>query len=98
MSEKPKGVVAILTRGDGHVVASASDFETSGYGGHTLAEAQSIRARNALANEAMRRMCNSDVAEVMRGYDASQLVQALCRSKGYRVTTEEIGHEEASEG
>lgn len=98
MSEKPKGAVAILTRGDGVVMASASDFETTNYGGHTLTETQSMRARDLLANEMMRRLCHADIAEVTRGYDARQLMDALCRQKGYRVSVELIGHEEASEG
>lgn len=90
----PSGVVAILTRSDGHVVATAPDFDRSHPGGFSLREAQTARARRALANETVRTLCSLDIADVMRGYEAERLIEELVRVKGYRVTVMPLGPEE----
>lgn len=82
----PSGMVAILTRGDGTVMATAADFDPKSPGYGTLDSAQKRRARQALANTFVREWCGVDIAEVMAGYDAEQLVDTLCQKKGYRVT------------
>ncbi|WP_149313575.1 hypothetical protein [Methylobacterium sp. P1-11] len=82
----PSGVVAILTRGNGEVMATAADFDPKSPGYGTVDSAQKGRARQALANTFVREWCGADIAEVMRGYDAEQLVDALCQRKGYQVT------------
>lgn len=87
----PSGMAAILTRSDGSVIASVIDCGRSRPGGYSVEQAQTQRARTALANAAIRALCVPDVAEVMRGYDAEQLVQSLVDQKGYRITTLPVG-------
>jgi len=82
----PSGMVAILTRSDGTVMASAADFDPKSPGYSTVEDAQKSRARLALANAFVREWCGADIADVMRGYDAEHLVGDLCQKKGYRVT------------
>lgn len=92
MSE-PTGMAAILTRSDGSVVASAIDCGQFRPGGFSVEAAQKQRVRLALANATVRTLCADDVAEVMRGYDAEQLMQSLVDKKGYRVTVLPVGGE-----
>lgn len=89
----PTGMAAILTRSDGSVIASAIDCGRSRPGGFSIEAAQKQRVRLALANATVRALCSEDVAEVMRGYDAEQLLQSLVNQKGYRVTVLPVGGE-----
>lgn len=86
MSETPTGMVAILTRSDGSVVATAADFGGLSPGYSEVTAAQELRSRAALANAMVRDLCVPDIAEVMQGYDAERLLDKLCQRKGYRVT------------
>lgn len=90
----PSGVVAILTRADGHVVTTAPDFDHSRPGGFSLREAQTARARRALANQTVRALCSEDIADVIHGYEAERILDGLVRVKGYRVTVTPVGPEE----
>lgn len=89
------GVMAILTNDKGVVVAHAATFDGNRPGGFKLLEAQKHYARERLANEFIRKWTTEDIAEVMRGYDAEQIIENLCRRKGYRVELLPIGHDEA---
>ena len=90
---KPSGMVAILTRNDGVVMATAADFDPKSPGYGTIEDAQSGRARIALANAFVRYFCGPDIAEVLEGYGADKLVSSLCERKGYRITMVAAGGE-----
>jgi hypothetical protein len=89
----PKGIGAILTRGDGEVLCHSFDFELASYGGFKLWEAQRIRARNGCCRKFIQQWTYGDVASVLETYDAEKIVDSLCRDKGYRMTFVSIGHE-----
>lgn len=74
----PDGVVALMIGADGHVWATATDFDRSGYGGFELHQAQRIRARGALRREFVRRVCNTSIDT------ASLIEQALTEWFGPR--------------
>jgi hypothetical protein len=52
--KEPSGIIAIMTQPDGNVIASAVDFDLSGYGGFELWEAQRIRAERSVKAKAIR--------------------------------------------
>lgn len=62
---KPTGVVAVLLFPDGRSLCSASDFDTSGYGGFTLHESQEHRAKAAIAREVVGKLCSDDVVKAL---------------------------------
>jgi hypothetical protein len=88
------GVVVVLIAPDGRMVVSVSDFNRSGYGGFTLQEAQTMRAKEALARTAIRAFCNDDLADVIDRYRAEEIIRALCDKKKYRVEMIVIGHKD----
>lgn len=89
-----KGVIAILTDPDGRVVGHAADFSADGYGGFSLQQAQSYRARRRLALNVVRDGCAHYIAKAMDGYDCDGVVQRLVGSHGFKQTEVNIGHEE----
>lgn len=92
---KPQGVVAILISPDGVAMADVSYFERDRPGGFSLVEAQKHYARDALANEVVRKFCSDFIFQAMRGYDCQQLLERLrSKERGYRVEYVEIGHGE----
>jgi hypothetical protein len=87
-----QGIGAILTDGEGKVVAHAFDFERSGFGGFTLWEAQRIRVRGALARTFIAHWCFGDVASVIDQHESEKIVAELCRKKNYHLKFIDIGH------
>lgn len=90
--EKPKGVVGILTGPDGHVWASVTDFDTSGYGGFSLQEAQEVRVQTLLAFEFIRKTCSDIVVQAMGPLDCKGIVGTLISKHGFKRTIIPIGH------
>lgn len=88
----PKGVVAIYTDPDGHVIASATDFNKTGMGGCTLQETQSYRAKAALAGNVVRAYCSTALTDALSNYLCQQILEAL-QEKGGKVTILPIGGE-----
>jgi hypothetical protein len=93
MTQKPKGVVAVMVGPDGREVCSVSHFGLDKPGGFELLEAQKHYAKVFLNGAVIRAMCSDDIAAVVRDYDAEQIVRALCEKKGYKVHMISIGHE-----
>ena len=91
MSKAPRGVVAVFTDKLGRVVASVSDFESSGYGGFTLRQAQEMRAERQLAYAVVRAYCSEMILEGFETYDCEQILRRLVH-KGARVTLIPVGH------
>jgi hypothetical protein len=91
--EKPKGVVAVLVGPDGRAVASASDFDLSGYGGYSLEEGQTHRIRDAIAHRVAEAMASSDFTKNMSTYERRKVVEAMIAKDGYRLHIIPIGHE-----
>lgn len=98
MSDEPKkapipdGVIALLVGKDGHVWATAADFDLSGYGGFKLHESQRIRARQAMRREFVRRTCNPDVAGALDNYTVEKIVEEVCRRLGHAEVFMLVGH------
>ena len=89
----PPGVVAILIYPDGGEVASVSDFNLAGYGGCTLEEAQTMRAKRALSFAVIDALCSHHVAKVMEIHRCDEIVDAMVRKLGFRRVIVPIGHE-----
>ena len=81
-----RGIVGILTAPDGQVIVTTTDFEMSGPGGFTRDEAQRSRARYALARELVRKYTYGDIGAVIENYTTTDILDKLCRQKGYRAT------------
>jgi len=90
--EVPCGVVAILIGKDGRCIASASDFNQSGYGGFSLYDSQKMRAKRALAYEAMRALSSPAIYDVVDTYDYEKIMDAMCSRGGCRVETVAVWH------
>lgn len=86
---EPRGMLAILTDGAGHVVATATDFEG---GGHQ--DAQRLRAESLLAIALVRALCHPDILRALRPHQSREIMAELCRNAGYRVTWRAIGYGE----
>lgn len=95
MTEKPnpQGIIAIMTAPDGHVIATAADFNRSGMGGCTLWEAQMWRARDQVKWATVRAYCSSIVIDAIDSYTMTQIADALLR-KGHKLTLRAIGYPE----
>ncbi|MDR3495345.1 MAG: hypothetical protein P4L82_12160 [Ancalomicrobiaceae bacterium] len=90
---KANGVVALLTAPDGRVLATASNFDPSGYGGFKLHEAQKIRARDAMRREFFALFCHRDVAGAIESYHADTIIRSICDQKKYREQFVIVGHD-----
>lgn len=93
----PKGVVSVLMDKDGRVIASSSDFERHGYGGFSLEESQRRRSRGILAQDMVRELCGPIIRQVVTSYDATEMMDALCRHHGFTVAVVTIGHDDPSQ-
>lgn len=95
-SKTPNGVVGVLTGPDGYVWASVSDFDSSGYGGFSLQEAQTRRVKQALALKFLDSTCNDIVVSVLDPHRCEEIVWALCSKKGFKRTIIPVGYEDPS--
>lgn len=90
---EPCGVIAIMTSPDGHVIATAADFNRSGMGGCKLWEAQKWRARDAVKWSAVRAYSSPAMTDALDSYLLTQIADAMCR-KGHRITIRSVGYPE----
>lgn len=93
----PKGVIALLIGPNGHVWASAPDFDRSGYGGFSMAQGQELRAKRALAYQYLRAIAHPALAKSISPYGAERIVQDVCRECGYKVVIVAIGYDTEKE-
>lgn len=91
----PKGVVAVFVGPDGREVASASDFNQSGYGGHTLQESQTVRIRDAIANRVADALASTDFTKHIDLYHKREVLRSMERTAGYRLHIIPIGYDPA---
>lgn len=88
----PSGVVALFISKDGRVLANASDFNSSGYGGFSLRQAQEIRVKHSLAHEVMEKLSSPLICEAIDTYDAQKIMDSMCSRCGCRVEMVAVGH------
>ena len=89
--KEPCGVLAVMTRSDGHVIATASDFNRSGYGGFKLWEAQRMRAKEAVMRNTVRAYCSEPLVEALNSYLMDQIAEAMQR-KNHKITFHAVGY------
>lgn len=89
----PSGVVALFIGKDGRVIASVSDFNTSGYGGFSLRQAQEMRVKNSLAHEVLEKLSSPMICAAVDTYDAKKIMDSMCSRCGCRVEIVAVGHE-----
>lgn len=90
---EPKGVVAIWTSPDGDVIATAADFDRSGYGGFKLWEAQRMRARDAVRRRAVEAYCSTALTDCLSSYLFQQIGEEMNR-KGHKITARSVGYDD----
>lgn len=90
--DQPKGMGALLIDDKGRVAAHAFDFDQDGYGGFKLHEAQRMRAKRAMARKFFMSYCSTIVAEVVDEYRQTEIVEKLCRDKGWRMVIIDVNH------
>jgi hypothetical protein len=90
---EPQGIIAIMTSPGGDVIATAADFNRSGYGGYKLWEAQRSRAQQAVKWKAVRAYCSTVMADALSSYLLEQISDQLCQ-KGHKITVRAIGYSE----
>jgi hypothetical protein len=98
MSEEKKGpcgVIAIVTNPHGDVIATAADFERSGYGGFKLWEAQKIRARDAVRRETIRRYSSPTLSDALDGYAIDVVCERLFARAptSHKITYRAVGYD-----
>lgn len=93
MTKTPKGVVATFTDSTGHVVASVSDFDRSGYGGYSLQEAQRFRVRRKLAHAVVNAYCSPVIVKALSEFDCAEIINKLTREQGFTETIIPIGYD-----
>lgn len=91
MSVNPNGIVAILTAPDGHVVATATDFDRSSSGGVSMQEAQEYRAKMRLKREAVAAYCSGTIVAALDQYLIERIVERLVSSGGHKLTVIPVG-------
>lgn len=88
-----RGVIAILTSPDGHVIATETDFGGLPHCGYTLRNGQEYRAINALKYAAVRAYCSRALSDALDGYAVDVVFRRL-KDAGHRVTIIPIGHKD----
>lgn len=86
------GVVALFIDKEGRVLANVSDFNSSGYGGFTLQQAQEIRAKSSLAHEMLEKLSSPLICAAVDTYDAKKIMDNMCSRCGCRVEIVSVGH------
>ena len=89
---EPCGVVALFIGKDGRVIANVSDFNTSGYGGFSLQQAQEIRVKSSLAHEVLEKLSSPLICAAVDTYDAKKIMDNMCSRCGCRVEIVSVGH------
>lgn len=91
---EPQGVIAIMTRSDGYVIATAADFERQGYGGFKLWEAQRIRAERDVKFKAVRAYCSDFLYNALDSYTVERMAEDMCqRERGkHKITLRSVGY------
>ncbi len=79
-----EGTIAIFVNPRGDVIATACDFEKSGFGGFTLEQAQKIRCRNRINREIVSAYASPDLADNIESYTCERIVDDLMR-KGFKL-------------
>lgn len=80
------GVIMILYNTEKTVVAQASDFERSGYGGFTLQESQKIRCKRAIARENVKKNCSTSLGDAISQNTAEDIMADVIKN-GYILHT-----------
>lgn len=94
--KEPKGVIGIWTDPEGRVIATAADFDRSGYGGFKTWEAQRLRARDAVHREVVRAYCSPAVTDCLSSYLLKSIAEEMLR-KGHRITMRSVGYDEETQ-
>lgn len=79
------GVVLVFIDEDGNAIAHAADFNSTGYGGFTLQEAQRIRTKRKLAINVCNAYSSPQFTRGIQDYDAEQIMQRLIDKHGCHV-------------
>jgi hypothetical protein len=90
--KEPSGIIAIMTQPDGNVIASAVDFDLSGYGGFKLWEAQRIRAERSVKAKAIRAYCSDMLFNSLEGYTVERMAEDLIQRGKHKVVLLAIGY------
>jgi len=93
--KQPMGIVAIITAPCGDVIATAADFDTSGYGGFKLHEAQRMRAKKQAQWAMVRAYCGSAVVDALTEYTIDCIVRDMTNKaskKGHRLVFRAVGY------
>src|SRR3546814_405693 len=90
----PRGYLMLMLWPDGKVLAEVSDFETSGYGGFTLKQAQRIRCRDRLWRSVLDRLANPIIGDAAGSYHGDAIINAMVSKHGFRVHEIAIGYED----
>ncbi len=88
-----KGVVAVLTRPDGHSPIVATHFDTFRPGGYKLAEAQKHYAYEAVARKLIDDFVGWPIRKAISNYDARGIMEQLLSQHGWKLHYELIGYE-----
>lgn len=92
--KQPNGVVVIITDGAGREIANAADFDTSGYGGFTLTEAQSMRAERLALTAMVSATMGGEMSSAVISCGPHHLVELFRRLRdhsGWRMHKVVIG-------
>lgn len=93
----PKGVVAIFTDEHGRSIAQVSDFNTSGYGGYSLKEAQKFRCKQQISMAVLKAYSSEMLWRGVDQHYAKEIVNNLVAHHGCHVHYAYIGHEESED-
>lgn len=86
-----RGVMAVVTLGDGRVTASHGDFETNSYGGFDLYQAQTMRAEQAAVRKAVGQFVGPAMAQWLSGYTIERIWHDMRQHGGARITLIPVG-------
>ena len=92
-NKTPQGVAAILIGPDDRVIANAVDFSTERPGGFSKQEAQTLRAKDALAFKAIQELSSPLLSNSIGNYDAKQIIDKMCKN-GCNILFVPIGYDE----
>ena len=92
--DEVKGVVAIVSDGNGDCLATYADFSNSGYGGFDKHEAQAIRASDIVKRKAVAAFVGPRMAEWLSGYTLDTVWKDMRNNGKCKIILRGVGYDE----
>lgn len=85
-----RGVIILISSPSNKIVASATDFDQSSYGGFALGHAQEIRCKKKVAKSLVEANCSFELRDAISPSVANDILKD-CLNSGWKMTIIKVG-------